>query len=331
MPYDKRQLGRLIGIGIVGFAILLLSISIVQVDYHPRTDDATVRANAIRFAPEVEGRLVSLNVKDNQAVHKGDVLYVIDPRPFEYALELAKSDQATLEGQIDDRRRLIATEKSAVGTALAGVSGSQSGISAAQANYLAAQASVEHATAAQSSAEAQLRFAQNDYNRIAPLLAKHYVTVAQVDQAQTVLSVAQEANHEATSQLLQAKAQESSALAAKESAGANFEASKSKLGEAQHTVDTLENPCGRASQPRSQGAAGGTQPAMVLCAGSIRRLRDQHEHLAGRLCPRGHAYLYPHRHQHMVGSRELSRVPPSANPPRHARRSLPHGAPQPAL
>jgi membrane fusion protein, multidrug efflux system len=240
MPYDKRKLGRLIGIGIVGFAIPLLTMAIMQVDYHPRTDDATVRANAIAFAPEVEGRLVSLNVKDNQAVHKGDVLYVIDPRPFEYALEQAKADQATLEGQIDDRRLQIATEKSAVGTALAGVSGSQSGISAAQASYLAAQASVEHATAAQASAEAQLRFAQNDYNRIAPLLAKHYVTVAQVDQAQTALRVAQEANHEATSQLLQAKAQESAALAAKESAGANFEASKSKLGEAQHAVDTLE-------------------------------------------------------------------------------------------
>jgi multidrug efflux system membrane fusion protein len=240
MSYDKRKLGRLLGIGIITLALLLLLISILQVDGHPRTDDATVRANSIAFAPEVEGRLISLPVKDNQVVRKGDVLFVIDPRPFEYALAQARADQATLEGQINDERRRIAAEQSAVGTARAGVAGSQSGISAAQASYLAAKAAVEHATAAQSSAEAQLRFAQNDYNRIAPLLAKHYVTTQQVDQAQTVVRVAQETFHEASSQLLQAQAQESMSLATKQTASASFQASQSKLGEAQHTVDTLE-------------------------------------------------------------------------------------------
>jgi multidrug efflux system membrane fusion protein len=240
MSYDKRELARMIGIGIVSLATLLLLISIFQVDQHPRTDDATVRANSIAFAPEVEGRLINLPVQDNQIVHKGDVLFVIDPRPFEYALARAKADQATLEGQIDDERRHIAVEQSAVGTARAGVTGSQSGISAAQGSYLAAKAAVEHAAAAQSSAEAQLHFAQNDYDRIAPLLAKHYVTVQQVDQTQTALSVARQTYQESSSQLLQAKAQESMTLAANESAIANFHASQSKLGEAQHTVDNLE-------------------------------------------------------------------------------------------
>jgi multidrug efflux system membrane fusion protein len=239
MSYDKAKLGRLLGISIVSLALLFLIISVVQVDRHPRTDDATVRANAIAFAPEVEGRLVQLLVQDNQVVHKGDLLFVIDPRPFEYALAQAKADQATLEGQIDDERRHIAVEHSAVGTARAGVTGSQSGMSVAQASYLAAKATVEHAAAAQSSAQAQLRFAQNDYDRIAPLLAKHYVTVQQVDQAQTVLSVARQSYQEASSQLLQAQAQESMALATKESAAASFQAAQSKLGEAQHTVDNL--------------------------------------------------------------------------------------------
>jgi multidrug efflux system membrane fusion protein len=239
MAHDKAKIGRLLGISIVSLALVLLLISVLQVDLHPRTDDATVRANAIAFAPEVEGRLVSLRVQDNQVVHKGDVLFVIDPRPFEYALTQAKADQATLEGQIDDERRHIAVEQSAVGTASAGVTGSQSGISAAQSSYLAASAAVERATASQSSAAAQLHFAQDDYDRIAPLLAKHYVTVQQVDQAQTVLNVARQSYQEASSQLLQMQAQESMALATKESANASFQASQSKLGEAQHTVDNL--------------------------------------------------------------------------------------------
>jgi membrane fusion protein, multidrug efflux system len=127
-----------------------------------------------------------------------------------------------------------------VGTARAGILGSQSGISAAEGAYEAASAAVERAAAAQTAADAQLKFAQNDYNRIAPLLTKHYVTTQQVDQAQTALRVAQEASHEAASQLLQAQAQRSVALSARQSAQANLQASQSKLGEAQHTVDTLE-------------------------------------------------------------------------------------------
>jgi multidrug efflux system membrane fusion protein len=239
MPYEKAKIGRYLGISIVSLALLLLLISVLQVDLHPRTDDATVRANSIAFAPEVEGRVVSLRVQDNQVVHKGDILFVIDPRPFEYALTQAKADQATLEGQIDDERRHIAVENSAVGTASAGVTGSQSGISAAESSYLAARAAVERATASQSSAAAQLHFAQDDYDRIAPLLAKHYVTVQQVDQAQTVLNVARQSYQEASSQLLQTQAQESMALATRESAHATFQASQSRLGEARHTVDNL--------------------------------------------------------------------------------------------
>ncbi|QHN03201.1 biotin/lipoyl-binding protein [Granulicella sp. WH15] len=237
---DKRILGRLIGISVVVLALVLLTLSIFQVDSHPRTDDATVRANSIAFASEVEGRLVSLPVKDNQVVHKGDVLFEIDPRPFEYALAQTKADQATLEGQINDERRRIAAQQSAVGAASAGVAGSQSSISAAQGSYLAAKAAVERAQAAESSANARLAFEQNDYKRIEPLLAKHYVTTQQVDQAQTAVRVAEDAYREASSQVLQSQAQESMALAAKQAASANFQASQSKLGEAQHTVDTLE-------------------------------------------------------------------------------------------
>jgi len=237
---DKQILGRRIGIGIVVVAVISLATAVLQVDRHPRTDDATVRANAIAFAPEVEGRLTRLLVKDNQVVHKGDLLFEIDPRPYEYALEQARADQAMLEGQINDERRRIATEQSSVVAARAGILNSQSGISAAHANYQAATAAVERARAAQAAADAQMKFAQNDYDRIAPLLAKHYVTMQQVDQAETALRVARESAHQASSQLLQAQAQESMAMASKQAAQAGLQVSQAKLGEAVHTVDTLE-------------------------------------------------------------------------------------------
>jgi multidrug efflux system membrane fusion protein len=236
----KSTLTPRVGYIIVAAAIIVLLLAVLLVDRHPRTDDATVRANAVAFAPEVEGRLVQLTVQDNQAVHKGELLFQIDRRPYGYALQQARADQSTLEGQIEDERRRIATQQSAVATARAGVSGSQSNISSAEGSMLGAKASVERSHAAQLSAQAQLKFAQNDYDRIAPLLAKHYITTQQIDQAQTAVRVAEQANHQAASQLLQAQAQEQMALAAKQSAAANLLASQSKLGEAQHGVDTLE-------------------------------------------------------------------------------------------
>ena len=46
-----------------------------------------VRANVVGIAPHVGGPSSRLNVVDNQEVHEGDVLFVVDPRPFEIALE----------------------------------------------------------------------------------------------------------------------------------------------------------------------------------------------------------------------------------------------------
>ena len=48
----------------------------------PWTRDGTVRAYVVTVAPEVSGRIVELPVADNQFVHKGDLLMVIDPTDY---------------------------------------------------------------------------------------------------------------------------------------------------------------------------------------------------------------------------------------------------------
>src|SRR5271156_6349228 len=54
----------------------------------PWTRDATVRTYVVTMAPEVAGRIVELPVKDNQFVHKGDLLMVIDPTDYKIAVSL---------------------------------------------------------------------------------------------------------------------------------------------------------------------------------------------------------------------------------------------------
>jgi multidrug resistance efflux pump len=82
----------------------------------PWTRDGTVRAYVVTMAPEVAGRIVRLPAGDNQLVHKGDVLFEIEPSDYRIALQSAQAQaqrdaaaldyaranegrQATLEGE----------------------------------------------------------------------------------------------------------------------------------------------------------------------------------------------------------------------------------------
>src|SRR5215470_12860197 len=110
----RQRLGRLISLGIVISAIILGLVVLYRTNYYPRTDDAQVFANFIGIAPQVDGPLSRLNVRDNQFVKKGELLFEIDERPYQYALETALSEQAALEGQIADEGRRVAALVSAV-------------------------------------------------------------------------------------------------------------------------------------------------------------------------------------------------------------------------
>ena len=57
----------------------------------PWTRDGTVRAYVVKVAPQVAGEIVKLPIADNQFVHKGDLLMLIDPRNYSIALRQAQA------------------------------------------------------------------------------------------------------------------------------------------------------------------------------------------------------------------------------------------------
>jgi len=238
--FNRKRWGRGLGTGVFAAAVVVLLLVILETDYHPRTDDASVRANFIEIAPEVSGRLVELPVRDNMLVKKGTLLFVIDPRPYEYALQQALADQAILEEQIIDEKRKIAAQHNAEDAARAGLHISRTGIKTALSNIEMAKAAVTRAQAAASAAEAQLKYATNDRDRIEPLLNKKYVTVDQVDQANTAVRVAQGNYDAALASLAQTQAQYGAAVLQQEQADAAAVESASKLGQAGHDVDRIE-------------------------------------------------------------------------------------------
>ncbi len=193
-----------------------------------------------QFAPEVSGRLVTLAVKDNAHVHKGDLLFAIDPRQYEYALQQALADQQLLEAQITDAQRRIAAENSAVEAARAGLSGSQKQTKVSESTVDAASAAVERAKAALESAQAQKELAASNLRRVEPLLAKQYVTAEYVDDVRTKLRITTQNYEEAASSLQMARANESQSQFAHEESQISVDASRARLNQSVHAVELLD-------------------------------------------------------------------------------------------
>jgi RND family efflux transporter MFP subunit len=65
----------------------------------PWTRDGSVRVQVANIAPQVSGQITEVRIVDNQYVHQGDVLYVVDPFDFQVALD---SDKAQLRQKAAD-------------------------------------------------------------------------------------------------------------------------------------------------------------------------------------------------------------------------------------
>ena len=236
----RKRLGKIVSAVIIASALITGLLVINQTNRFPRTDDAEVFANFIGIAPQVDGPIVQLPVQDNSFVKEGGLLFEIDPRPYQYALEKTKSDLNMLEGQIIDQRRTIASQVSAVDAAHASVESARANVDRAAAAINEAKANVANARAALDRANAELLYQSNNFHRIEPLLAKQFVTVDQIDQARTAVTAREQAVQQQRSQLALAEAQVQSAQAQYEQTVAAMQQSHAQLGQSRHSVLTID-------------------------------------------------------------------------------------------
>ena len=102
-PIRRRIMSVLITLASAAAAVLVgLKMWRAYVEA-PWTRDATVRAYIVTMAPEVAGRIVELGIADNQFVHKGDLLMVIDPTNYKIAIS---RDEALLQQAIFDAQNI---------------------------------------------------------------------------------------------------------------------------------------------------------------------------------------------------------------------------------
>jgi membrane fusion protein, multidrug efflux system len=64
------------------------------------TDDAYVQAARVAISTDISGRVVAIDVKDNERINAGQMLFRLDPRPFRIAVDEAKAQLAAVRFQI---------------------------------------------------------------------------------------------------------------------------------------------------------------------------------------------------------------------------------------
>lgn len=66
----------------------------------PWTRDGKIRAEQVSITPQVSGRIIELNIKDNQLVNAGDLLLTIDKTPFQIAELNAQAQLAKAQSDL---------------------------------------------------------------------------------------------------------------------------------------------------------------------------------------------------------------------------------------
>jgi multidrug efflux system membrane fusion protein len=153
----RAVLGKIIGYAVfIGTAVMIYLAWSAGLA-NPRSDVAEIEAPVIQISPTVPGRVVSINVSNNDTVKSGDLLFQIDPEPYKLRLEQAQAELRATQSELAQGERNIATE---------------------QTNADVAQKQIERA-------KFNADLAKQTLDRLEPLLDRGFVTAQQVDQART--------------------------------------------------------------------------------------------------------------------------------------------------
>src|ERR1700757_2075928 len=151
----RKALGVLVSLLALAGVLVTGVLATRRIHFRPRTDDAYLQADLVHMAPDVSGRIVELDVRDNQAVRKGDVLFRIDPEPYQLRVDQARATVQGLEAKLALTADQVASQTSKADAAASGIN----------------------------TAEAQRALAASTLARMEPLLGPGFVTAPQVDQA----------------------------------------------------------------------------------------------------------------------------------------------------
>lgn len=154
IPVNQWSLATATLGGVTGIFLLLVIMSY----NHPFSSNARIYFAVTPILPGVKGRVIEVPVQSNVPLHEGDVLFRIDPTPYEFAITRRKAALAEAEQTVKQLK-----------------------------------ASLDEATADVEKLAAQLHLQEENYKRQAQLFAKQVVAQATLDTAKRNLETAQQA------------------------------------------------------------------------------------------------------------------------------------------
>jgi membrane fusion protein (multidrug efflux system) len=167
--------------------------------HHEDTDDAQVSADISPVIPRVAGYVTEVRVSDNEIVHKGDTLLILDNRDYVIRVEQAEA---------------------ALGIAQTNLGSARATTNAARANIGTAQASVGTIDAQIEAAKVNLWRTTQDFERYSNLIKDHSITQQQFEQASAAKQTAERQVQILQQQKLQAS-QQTNAVAVQSNATAS--------------------------------------------------------------------------------------------------------------
>jgi membrane fusion protein, multidrug efflux system len=160
-----------------GIAAIVLIVGVtfairywIHAQHYTSTDDAYINADRTQIAAQIAGQVLHVFVRDQQHVKAGDPLFDIDPEPFQLAV-------AAADAQLKLARQTVAEQEAAV---------------------TAARAQLEQR-------RAELRNAQSNARRVRNLVAQHYTSAQNAEDAETQAATAAAAVNAARANLEQAQ------------------------------------------------------------------------------------------------------------------------------
>lgn len=189
--------------------LLMLSVPLILIaagayywiisDHYASTDNAYVQQDIVSVSPEIGGKIIEVGVSENQQVAAGDLLFAIDPVPFELAV--AQSNARIAAAQVE--------------------------VQNLQADYQVSGVDIKVA-------RQDIAFALSNYQRQAALMDKGFTTRARLDAAQHEVDLARAKLKSAQSDVVAAKARLSTGSAAP---GENPDIADAKVARDQALLD----------------------------------------------------------------------------------------------
>ena len=111
LPWNKTSQITVVIIPIVALTALILCLNV----FAPSSSDVRVIKYVVQVVPQVRGRVVEVPVAGNNPVKKGDVLFRIDPTPYDLQVRTLEAQLATAEGSVQELDEELRTAQSRTG------------------------------------------------------------------------------------------------------------------------------------------------------------------------------------------------------------------------